>query len=84
MSSLTKNDVLKIRILKQLKLKNIDYTASYLANLLKSKFETTKKALEFFYQIDILDKDVKEHNTKKITYYRLNENGLNIIKTKKL
>lgn len=84
MEVLNKSDILKIQILKQLKKKEIHYTASYLASLLDSKYETVHKALEFFYHIDILEKDVKEHAEKNIVYYYLSEFGKNILKSPKI
>ncbi len=76
---LVKNDVLKIRILKQYKKKNISYTASFLSTILKSKYETIKKALEFFYSIKILEKEIKDHGKKNYTYYNLTKIGKDLI-----
>ena len=84
MVKLIKNDILKIKILKQYKHRNIDYTASYLSNILKSKYETVKKALNFFYSIDILEKDIKEHGEKNITYFQLTEYGRNLLSSNKI
>jgi len=84
MEELIKSDILKIQILKQFKKKEIHYTASYIAGILDSKYETVHKALEFFYQIDILDKDVKEHAEKNIVYYYITEYGKFILKSKKI
>lgn len=83
MPKLNKSDILKINILKQFKKKNIDYTASYLSEILSSKYETVKKALDFFYMIDIMDRDVKEHREKSIIYYRLTEYGKKLINSNK-
>jgi len=83
MPKLNKSDILKINILKQFKKKNIDYTASYLSEILSSKYETVKKALDFFYMIDIMDRDVKEHREKRIIYYRLTEYGKKLINSNK-
>ena len=84
MEGLNKSDILKIQILKQFKKKEIHYTASYLASLLDSKYETVHKALEFFYYIDILEKDVKEYPEKSIVYYFLTEFGKKILKSPKI
>lgn len=84
MVKLNKNDVLKIQILKQFKKKEIDYTASYLSEILKSKFETVNKALEFFFCIGIVEKDIKEHGMKKITYFFLTDIGKNLINSNKI
>lgn len=84
MEELIKSDILKIQILRQFKKKEIHYTASYLAGILDSKYETVHKALEFFYQIDILDKDVKEHAEKNIVYYYITENGKYLLKSQKI
>lgn len=78
MVKLNKNDVLKIQILKQYNKKNISYTASYLSKLLNSKFETIKKALEFYYMIGVVEKEFKDHGTKKTTYYNITKIGMDI------
>jgi len=75
MIKLTKNDNIKINILMQYKKKNISYTASILSGKLKCKFETARKALEFFYRIGVIDKEIKEHGKKIYTYYNLTESG---------
>ena len=84
MVKLNKSDSLKIEILRQYKKKPIDYTASYLSDLLDSKFETIRKALEFFFRINVLNKDVKEHGEKKYTYYILTDIGKSLLKSKKI
>ncbi len=84
MVKLNRSDLLKIKILKQLKKKNIEYTASYLSAILNAKFETVKNALEFFYEIDLIDKDVKEHGVKNITYYFLSSKGKKLIESNKI
>ena len=58
-------DALEVRYIvsidnETVKKKNIDYTASYLSEILKSKYETVKKALDFFFMLDILERDIKE------------------------
>jgi len=84
MVKLTKNDILKIQILKQYKKRSIDYTASYLSDILKSKFETVNKALEFFFCIGVVEKEIKQHGEKKITYFSLTEIGKNLINSNKI
>ena len=84
MDNMTKNDKLKIIILKQYKKHLIDYTSSYLSNLLEHKFETVKKALNFFYEIGVLEKEIKDHGKKSITYYSLTDIGLMLIKSHKI
>lgn len=85
MDKLIKNDNLKIQLLKHYKMKNSSYTASYLSEIYQCKFETTRRALEFFYAIGVVEKEVKEHGeNKKITYYNLTDIGRNLIKSKKL
>ena len=84
MDNMTKNDKLKIIILKQYKKHLIDYTSSYLSNLLEHKFETVKKALNFFYEIGVLEKEIKDHGKKSITYYSLTEIGLLLINSDKI
>ena len=84
MVELIKGDKLKVKILKQYKKKNIDYTASYLSELLNARFETIRKALEFFYEIGIIEKDVKEHGEKSITYYYLTDLGKILINSAKI
>ena len=84
MAQLNKNDILKIQILKQFKKKDIDYTASYLSEILDSKYETVKKALDFFYMIDILERDIKEHGKKNITYYNLTNYGKTLLRSNKI
>ena len=84
MDGLIKSDLLKIKILKQYKKVNSEYTASYLSEILNSKYETVKKALEFYFEIDILDKEVKYHREKAITYYRLTKLGNNLLKSNKI
>jgi hypothetical protein len=84
MVKLTRNDILKIQILEQFKKKEIDYTASYLSEILRSKFETISKALEFYFCLGIVEKDIKEHGKKKITYFSLTELGKNLIKSEKI
>jgi len=84
MIKLTKNDILKIQILKQFKKKEIDYTASYLSKILKRKYETVNKALEFYFCLGIVEKDIKEHGKTKITYFFLTELGKNLLKSKKI
>ena len=84
MKNLNRSDILKIRILNQFKKKDIYYTASYIASLLDSKYETVHKALEFFFQIDILEKDIKEHAEKNVIYYLLTEFGRNLLKSQKI
>lgn len=79
-----KSDNLKIKILKQYKAKNISYTASILSDILGSKFETVKRALEFFYNIGVVEKEIKEHGKKNYTYYNLTEIGNNLIKSQKI
>ena len=79
--NITINDKLKIQILKQYEDKNIDYTASYLAKILNAKYETINKGLEFFYKINILNKDIKEHGEKTITYYSLTKIGEQVIRS---
>ncbi len=81
---MNRSDILKIKILKQLKKRNIEYTASYLSEILNAKYETAKKALEFFYEIDIIDKDIKEHGVKNITYYFLSSKGKSLIESNKI
>lgn len=76
---LNKSDILKIRILGQYKKRNTSYTASYLSKLLNNKFETVRKALEFFYIIGVIEKESKEYGSKKITYYNLTKIGMNLI-----
>ena len=75
MPKLIKNDILKIKILETYKEKNISYTASMLSDILKSKFQTVKNALEFFYCLGAVEKEVKEHGEKSYTYYNLTEIG---------
>ena len=75
MEKLTKNDRIKIEILKQFKKKNISYTASILSDTIKCKFETMKKALDFFVLVGIIEKDIKEHGSKFYTYYDLTDFG---------
>ncbi|MHA1344550.1 MAG: hypothetical protein ACTSQG_11220 [Promethearchaeota archaeon] len=84
MVKLIKNDILKIKILKAYKKNNISYTASILADNLKSKFETIKKALEFFSQIGVVYKEVKKHGKKDYTYYNLTEIGEELINSDKI
>lgn len=84
MVNLIKNDIIKIKILNQYKKKNIDYTCSYLAKLLKGKFETINKALEFFVKIDVLKKDIKEHGKRTFVYYSLTDIGENLLSSDKL
>lgn len=84
MVKLIQNDLFKLQILKQYKRKNSSYTASILANLLKSKFETIQKALEFFYLIGVVDKEIKEHGKKHITYYNLTKVGQDLINSEKI
>ncbi len=79
-----KNDLLKLKILKQFKRKNISYTTSILANLLNSKFETIKNALEFFHTIGVLDEEIKDHGKMIYTYYNLTIIGQNLIKSDKI
>lgn len=81
MVKLIKNDILKIKILKQYKKNNISYTASILSDILKSKFETLRKALEFFYLIGVVEKEIKEHGEKIYTYYNLTNNGKILLKS---
>lgn len=81
---LIKSDELKIKILKQYKKKSISYTASLLSNILKYKFETIRKALEFFCIIGILEKEVKHHGKKNYTYYNLTKIGDIIISLDKI
>lgn len=78
------NDKIKIKILKQYKKKNIDYTASYLSEILGHKYQTIKKALEFFFELGICKKDIKEHGKKNYVYYGLNEIGQELLKSEKL
>lgn len=75
MTKLIKNDILKIKILETYKERNISYTASMLSDILKSKFQTVKNALEFFYRLGAVEKEVKEHGEKHYTYYNLTEIG---------
>lgn len=84
MDKLNKSDILKIEILRQFKRKRIDYTASYMSNFVKHKFETVKKALDFFVGIGILEKELKEHGDKHYTYYRLSNTGNILIKSEKI
>ena len=84
MNSMTKNDRLKIKILKQYKKHLIDYTSSYLSNMLNHKFETVKKALDFFYEIGVMEKEIKDHGNKTITYYSLTDLGLRLINSNKI
>ena len=79
MEKLTKNDRIKIEILKQFKKKNISYTASILSEIIECKFETIKKALDFFVLLGIIDKDVKEHGSKYYTYYDITEFGEKVV-----
>ncbi len=81
MVKLIKNDKLKIEILRQFKKKNISYTASILSSFLNSKFETINKALEFFYRIGVVEKEIKEHGKKRYTYYNLTESGNVLLST---
>jgi len=84
MVKLIKSDVLKLKILKQYKERNISYTASLLSKELSGKFETIQKALEFFYKIGVIDKEIKEHGKKNFTYYNLTEIGKNLIKSERI
>ncbi|MHA1150486.1 MAG: hypothetical protein ACTSR8_19890 [Promethearchaeota archaeon] len=84
MTKLTKNDRIKLKILEQYKRKNISYTPSLLASILEFKYETIKKALEFFHLMGILDKEIKEHGKQNYTYYNLTEIGNIIIKAEKI
>ena len=84
MVKLIQNDLLKLQILKQFKRKNSSYTASTLASLLNSKFETIKKSLEFFYLIGVVDKEIKEHGKRHITYYNLTKFGQELINSEKI
>jgi hypothetical protein len=84
MVNLNKSDILKIHILRQFKKKKIDYTASYMSELLNSKFETANKALEFFFEIGVLEKDVKEHGERNITYYSLTDIGSKLLSSPKI
>lgn len=84
MDRLIKNDLVKIKILKQLKKKNIAYTASILAKMLGFKFETVQKALEFFFHIGIVNKDIKEHGKMQYVYFELTEIGQILISSKKI
>ncbi len=79
MESLTKNDRKKIEILKQYNKKNISYTASILSEIIDCKFETAKKALDFFILIGIVEKEIKEHGSKIYTYYNLTEFGKKLV-----
>lgn len=79
MVKLIKSDVIKINILKQYEKRNISYTASLLSDILKCKFQTVRNALEFFYCIGIVDKEIKEHGDKNYTYYNLTEIGKKIL-----
>ena len=84
MVKLIKSDNLKIKILRQYKKKNISYTASLLSGVLGYKFETIKRALEFFYKIGVVDKEIKEHGKKNFTYYNLTEIGKHLIRSEKI
>ncbi|MHA1285098.1 MAG: hypothetical protein ACTSQP_21575 [Promethearchaeota archaeon] len=84
MDKLNKSDILKIKILKQFKKNRTYYTASYLAKILKTKYETIYKALEFFYQIDLLDKDIRHFGKKFISYYYLTELGQKLVESNKI
>lgn len=75
MVKLIKNDIFKIKILKIYKKHNKSYTASYLSKIINCKFETIVKALEFYCQIGILKKEVKDYSLKHYTYYNLTELG---------
>lgn len=84
MTKLIKSDIIKVEILKQYKVKNVSYTASTLSNILNKKFETIKNALEFFSKIGVVEKDIKEHGSKTITYYNLTEVGEIILNSFKM
>lgn len=84
MVKMNRSDILKIQILKQYKLNNIEYSPSYLSDILKSKFETVRKALEFLISLGIIEKDVKQHREKKITYYSLSGMGNKLIKSERI
>lgn len=84
MERLIKNDLIKIDILKQFKKKNIAYTASILAKTLNCKFETAQKALEFFFQIGLVNKDIKEHGKKNYIYFELTKIGQILISSSKI
>lgn len=75
MPNLLKNDKLKIKILEVYKKENISYTASLLSNIVKSKYQTVKNALEFFYCLGAIEKETKKHGKKSYTYYNLNKVG---------
>lgn len=84
MVKITYNDQLKIKILNQYKKENNpEYTASYLAKLLKSKFSTIKKAMKFLYKIGLFKKDVKNHGENYYVYYSLTKIGNDVIKNLK-
>ena len=84
MVKLIKNDLLKIEILKQYKKRNISYTASILADFLNSKFETVKKALEFFLRIGVIEEEVKIHGKIDYTYYNLADIGKALLRSNKI
>lgn len=84
MARIIKNDELKIKILKQYKRNDSSYTASILAKIIKSKFETIKNALEFFYLIGVVDKEIKDHGKTHITYYNLTKVGQDLINSDKI
>ena len=46
---------------------------------IECKFETAKKALDFFILIGILEKEIKEHGSKIYTYYNLTDFGKKLI-----
>ncbi len=81
---LIKNDKIKLEILKEFKMRDISYTASILAIRLNSKYETIKKALEFFSLIGIVEKEIKEHGKKIYTYYNLTSIGREFLKSNKI
>ena len=84
MDNLNKSDILKIRILRQFKEKNIDYTASYMADLMNNKYETVKKALEFYFSLGIVEKEIKEHGDIQYTYYKITDLGNKLLKSEKI
>lgn len=84
MDNLIKSDILKVLILRKYKEKEISYTASYLSSFFEFKYETVKKALEFFCFIGVLEKDIKEHGKNDYTYYNLTKTGKELLKSDNL
>ncbi|MFA5106411.1 MAG: hypothetical protein WC506_05645 [Candidatus Micrarchaeia archaeon] len=74
MVSLAKNDRIKLAILLELK-KEDGLTPSMLASKVKCKYETAKKALDFFTAIGLVRLESEKHGLKSYEYYKLTDTG---------